>query len=114
MWWRHELEQRRQEVEALRKQMQVNEASSGSQRPASRGLPIKELAALGFAAASIVGPLRAARILLLAASAIKATRAAKDLLKSETAGTPSSPPASPSIRNRWSGMTPSARNHRQN
>ncbi len=124
MWWRQELKQRRLEVAELRRKLSTqihDEEDSSTAQPqpgplALPDLPIKELAALGFAAAAIVGPWRAARLALFAPSAIKVVRTAREWLSigADTLAAPSRSNKNNNSNHNSNGATPPDPSHRAN
>lgn len=77
MFWKSELKRRRAEVERLKKSLTAPPpppASSGSAPSSGRGLSAVDMAALGFAAAALFGPGRAARWALAAVPIVRSLR----------------------------------------
>lgn len=82
MWWNGELEECRRQVERAKRRIDPADSAgppglSGSRggTPMIGGFSVGNLAALAFAIASIVGPLRVLRVAIAAASAYRAVRA---------------------------------------
>lgn len=77
MLWKSELKRRRAEVERVKKSLIAPPAPLPPSKPASsagHGLSAVDLAALGFAAAALFGPGRAARWALAAVPIVRSLR----------------------------------------